>query len=157
MWVLTECCPALAPPQKKQKAQSDCGGAAVGPRAEQPRTALCRCPPGCVLPTRRWAEGGKERREDIEKVKRGNTPLAERRKLWRKNFAIIIIYSMIIGWMSYKKENYTTLVIWCCLNLEMYICVISYYLSHHLSIYCNLSRFLTFTSGDLSSRLQSWV
>lgn len=78
--VLTECCPAPAPPQQRQKAQSDCGGAAVEPWAEQPHTALCRCPPGCALLTLRWAEGGKEKRAEGERVKRGNTPTEERRK-----------------------------------------------------------------------------
>lgn len=59
--VLTECCPALAPPQQRRKAQSDCGGAAVEPWAAQPHIALCRCRPRCVLLMPRWAGGGNER------------------------------------------------------------------------------------------------
>lgn len=59
--ILTECCPIPVLPQLRQKAQSDCGGAAVGPWAEQPHIALCRCPPGCVRLTLRWAEGHKEK------------------------------------------------------------------------------------------------
>lgn len=61
VWLLTECCLALAPPQQRQKAQSDGAGAAVEPWAARPHIALCRCPPGCVLLTPKWAEGGKEK------------------------------------------------------------------------------------------------
>lgn len=65
--ILTECCPAPVLPQQRQKAQSDCGGAAVGPWAEQPRIALCRCPPGCVLLMLRWAGNSKEKEQKVRR------------------------------------------------------------------------------------------
>lgn len=60
MRVLTECSPAPALPRRRQKAQIDCGRAAVEPWAERPRIALCRCLPRCELLMLKWAGGQEE-------------------------------------------------------------------------------------------------
>ena len=75
MRALTECCPALVPPQQRRKAQNDCGRAAVEPWATWPHIALCRCPQRCALLPLKWAEEEEgEGRPSVEggEVKRGN-------------------------------------------------------------------------------------